>query len=203
MASRKWTINSATLEGLQAGTTHSNKTVELTISPQQGFVIDAKNFMIGNGQLQSVENGIYTWVAKGGVVWNADERVEKIELSNNRPLDENTPVTPDNEVIAKVYLKDFTLTYSGTKRGEAQAQNLFIDFDESTDYPIPSIENCIENPVCLFTQFPHSDNQTVTQTGVVNASIFTNIVSSNVQVGSSTQDTINKLLIDEELWVVA
>ena len=78
----KWTVSSSSFS-TTAGAATSEQVVELIISPNQGFSIEAKNFKIGKGSEVSTNK----WVATGGVFWNADPNVKSVLFENRDGID--------------------------------------------------------------------------------------------------------------------
>lgn len=173
----KWTVSSSSFS-TTAGAATSEQVVELIISPNQGFSIEAKNFKIGKGSEVSTNK----WVATGGVFWNADPNVKSVLFENRDGIDgvvnDFSIGSTSNTVKVSVKLNSFTAPSGST--------TLYIDIDEREDNPIVTTG---EEPrdVCLNVNWNYNENQTATITG-------SGLVSSaDIVAGDANNRTEKKL----------
>ena len=179
----QWTVASSTFI-TTSGSASTERDIQLTIVPAQGFSIEAKNFKIGGGVEtngnQAAVSGTNIWEATDFVgQWNADSRITKVMFT-----DVLSALGPNNTVLATVAVASFTPSADVT---------LFIDIDENPDNPINAIGEELSN-VSLTTTWDYSAFQEVTHVGHVNISAGFNVVTTDIATGDSSGSRTMKLL---------
>lgn len=133
-----------------------------------GSIIEAKNFMIGNGVTEGNSN---TWRPTGGLIWNAGSQVGSVTFTN---LGQAGDV--GNTVNVAIQLKAFTPTAD---------LDVYLDIDENPDYPIKKINS--EEAIDINLKWNYNSKQTATVTP------SNGLTQTTVNAGSSTKKTEVKI----------
>jgi len=140
-----WTTSDYTLL-TTPGVTMPTQTVNLTISPSNGYVLTAGEFQVSGGVETPVSSGIWVdSVALPSIFWNADPEVKKVIFSDN-----GVPGTSTNTVNASIELYAWVVP-SGTQ----DYINIDIDVIEATDPPTETTRQ-----VCI-TSLTSGTNHTI------------------------------------------